>query len=454
MPQARWIWPSNSLRSVIFKAYDIRGVYGADFNAETAYRIAYFTVRHLAAERVVLSRDMRSSSPEVASAAVRGIVDAGAHCLDIGQASTPMNYFAVVHLDANAAIQITASHNPGEYNGFKISRRGAQPVGYDSGLSEIEKLVVGENAITPVGGGKREETNVSEAYTKHVLSMAGKISPLTIVVDAGNGMGGLTLPPILNGLPVKAIPLFFELDGSFPNHDANPLKSENLVQLCDRVREEGADLGAAFDGDADRCVFVDETGRIIRCDLITAIIGREMVSHAGGGKVIYDLRSSRAVREEIEKAGGTAVREKVGHVFMKATMRREDALFGGELAGHYYFKDNFYVDSAAIAMVKFLEIMTNSGKKASELVAPVDRYVTTGEINLEVEDKDKVIRRVTDEFSDGSPDFLDGITCDYPDWWFSVRKSNTEPLLRVVIEANDETTLEAGKKRLLTVIGD
>ena len=437
----------------IFKAYDIRGVYGSDFDAETSRRIAYFSVIHLAAERVVLSRDMRSSSPEIASAAARGIVDAGAHCLDIGQASTPMNYFAVVHMDADAAIQITASHNPGEYNGFKISRRGAQPVGYDSGLSEIEKLVVGKGNITPVGGGKREETDVSEAYTRHVLSTAGEISPLTIVVDAANGMGGLTLPAILDGLPVKSIPLFFELDGSFPNHDPNPLKSENLVQLCDRVRAEGADLGVAFDGDADRCVFVDETGRVISCDLITAIIGREMVSRSGGGKVIYDVRSSRAVREEIEKAGGTAIREKVGHSFIKATMRREDALFGGELAGHYYFKDNFYADSAAIAMVKFLEIITSSGKKASELVGLVNRYVTTGEINLEVEDKDEIIRRITDEFSDGSLDSLDGITCDYSNWWFNVRKSNTEPLLRVVIEANDEATLEAGKTRLLAVIG-
>lgn len=395
---------------------------------------------------------MRSSSPEIAKAAAQGIVDAGAHCLDIGQASTPMNYFAAVHLDVDAAIQITASHNPREYNGFKISRRGAQPVAYDSGLSEIEKLVK-EGSVTSHAGGTKEEIDVRDAYTEHVLSTAGEISPLTIVVDAANGMGGLTLPAILDGLPVKSIPLFFELDGSFPNHDPNPLKSENLAQLCDRVRAEGADLGAAFDGDADRCVFVDETGKVISCDLITAIIGREMVSHAGGGRVIYDVRSSRAVREEIEKAGGTAIREKVGHSFIKATMRREDALFGGELAGHYYFKNNFYVDSAAIAMVKFLEIITSSGKKASELVEPVDRYVTTGEINLEVEDKDEIIRRITDEFSDGSLDSLDGITCDYPNWWFNVRKSNTEPLLRVVIEANDEATLEAGKTRLLAVIG-
>lgn len=451
MPQARWTWPTSSLRSTIFKAYDIRGVYGADFDADTARRIAYFTVRHLGAERVVLSRDMRLSSDEIASAALQGIMDAGARCLDIGPASTPMNYFAVVHLEADAGIQITASHNPPEYNGFKISRRGAEPVGYDSGLDKVERLVA-EGSISPVSGGRRNEVDVRDAYTRHVVSLAGEISPLSVVVDAANGMGGLTLPAILDGLPVKPVPLFFDLDGSFPNHDPNPLKPENLVQLCDRVRTEAADLGVAFDGDADRCVFVDESGRIIRCDLVTAIIGREMVSRARGGKVIYDVRSSRAVREEIEKAGGTPIREKVGHAFIKATMRRENALFGGELAGHYYFKDNFFVDSAAIAMVKFLEIISRSEKKVSHLVGAVDRYVTTGQINLKVEDKDCAIRHIAEEFPDGTLDFLDGITCDYPNWWFNVRKSNTEPLLRVVIEAWDEAALEAGKKRVLGAI--
>ncbi len=435
----------------IFKAYDIRGIYGRDFSTDTARKIAYFTTRHLGAGRVVVGRDMRLSSADIAEAAVQGVLDAGAHCLDIGLASTPMNYFSVVHLDADAAIQITASHNPAEYNGFKVSKRNAEPVGYDAGLNAVEKLVE-EEEISPVSGGTREEIDVRGAYTDHVLSLTGDISSFNVVLDASNGMGGLTLPPILNRLPIKVTPLFFDMDGSFPNHDPNPMKPENLVSLCDRVRSEGADLGVAFDGDADRCVFVDERGNPVRCDLITGIIGSEMVRQAGGGAVVYDVRTSRAAREAIEKAGGTPIRERVGHSFIKATMRRENAVFGGELAGHYYFRDNFFADSAILTMIKFLEIMTKSGKKASDIIASIECYVTTGEINIEVEDKDAIIQKITDEFSDGTQDFLDGITCDYEDWWFNVRKSNTEPLLRVVIEARDEQTLQTAKARILALI--
>jgi phosphomannomutase len=435
----------------IFKAYDIRGIYGEDFSEDIAYKVGFFVASELDAKRVVVSRDMRVSSPSVAAAVARGAADAGAHCMDVGLASTPMNYFSIVHLDADAGFQVTASHNPVEYNGIKISRRGAEPMGYHSGLADIERLVAG-TPVSPVGDGKVEKENVLDAYAEHVASRAGDMAPLTLVVDAANGMGGMTLPPILERLPVKVIPLFFELDGSFPNHDANPLKEENLAALAERVRDEGAELGAAFDGDADRCVFTDENGAMIRGDLATAILGPEMVRRNGGGKVIYDVRSSRAVREEVEAAGGEGVRERVGHAFIKATMKKLDALFGGELAGHYYFKENFYADSAAIALIRFLEILSSSGKKASELVEKVARYPSTGETNFEVDDKDAVIDRISKEFSDARQDALDGLTCEYEDWWLNLRKSNTEPLLRLIVEAKDRPTLDAATSRVIPLI--
>ena len=279
----------------IFKAYDIRGVYRRDFDADAARKIAYFVTKYLGAKSVVISHDMRTSSPEVARAAIQGVVDAGAKCFDIGLASTPMNYFSVVHLDADAAIQVTASHNPAEYNGMKVSKRDARPVGYDSGLNAVEKMVA-EGNVSPVTGGSREEADVLEAYVAHVLSMAGDISPLNIVVDAGNGMAGHTFPPILDGLPVKAVRMFFDLDGSFPNHEADPSKKENLVHLMAKVRKEGAVLGVALDGDADRCIFVDETGGPVRPDMVVGIIGCDAVLREGGGTIVYDVRSSRAVR--------------------------------------------------------------------------------------------------------------------------------------------------------------
>ncbi len=356
--------------------------------------------------------------------------------VDIGVADTPQNYFAIGHLGASGGIQVTASHNPAVYNGFKMSRRDAIPVSYDTGIAELERLVRESPVATDLQPAAGETSqDVFGQYADHVLSMLERREPrLKVAVDAANGMGTVYLP-ILERLNIELVPLYFELDGSFPNHEANPLKSENLVDLQRRCKDKGCDLGVAFDGDADRAMIVDENGRVVSADLVTALLAPRFLRHEPGAVIVYDLRSSWATKEAIAEAGGRPVRERVGHSFIKTTMRDHNAPFGGELAGHFYYRDNYTADSSILTLIEVLDLLRETGRPLSELVAPLRRYHGTGEINFHVDDKDGMIRRLAGVFADGEIDYLDGITVQYADWWFNVRPSNTEPLLRLVLEA-------------------
>lgn len=436
----------------IFKAYDVRGVVPRDLNAELAYRIGRAAPVVLGAKSLVVGRDMRLSSEELAEAFIRGALDSGADVTDIGLCTTPMNYFAVGSGPYGGAAMVTASHNPAEWNGFKFSRAGAEPVSYDTGLAQMERLVQGELPPVAERRGRLEKKDVRTEYIQHLLKFAEGIGPLSVVVDAGNGMAGMIIPELFKRLPCKLHGLYFELDGRFPHHEANPLKKENLADLQREVRKVGADIGVALDGDADRCMFVDETGEPISSDLVTALLARKMLQHEKGAAVVYDLRSSRVVPEEIRKAGGVPIESRVGHSFMKAVLREHKGPLGGELSGHYYFRDHFYSDSGEVAMLVMLGLLSQSGKKMSELVKPLRRYSATGEINFEVEDKDAMIEKLARAFSDGEQSRLDGLTVRYRDWWFNVRKSNTEPVLRLNLEADTPELRDRARARVEAVL--
>ncbi|BCW93485.1 MAG: putative phosphomannomutase [Thermoanaerobaculum sp.] len=442
----------------IFKAYDVRGVVPEELNEEHAYAIGYFFPQILEAEdtakvkAVVLSRDMRQTSPGLASACEKGLRTAGFAVWDIGLATTPMNYFAVGFLGASGGIQVTASHNPARYNGFKFSRREAIPVSSETGIGKLEELVRTQKPPEPNPQGPYQTREIWQAYGAHVLRFLRVREPrLKVAVDVANGMATL-YEPLFSQLNIELVPLFFGLDGTFPNHEANPLKEENLRFLQEAVVAQGCDLGVAFDGDADRAMMVDEKGRVVGADLLTALLAKPILARFPGASIVYDVRSSWATREAIEAAGGVPVRERVGHSFMKATMRKLQSPFGGELAGHFYYRENFYADSAIITMIEVLNLLRQEGKPLSELVKPLDRYARTGEVNFHVTNKEEVIAALAEKFGHGKVDFLDGITVEFADWWFNVRPSNTEPLLRLVMEARDPGLLSERRKDVEAVI--
>jgi len=445
----------------IFKAYDIRGTYPDQVNEDIAFRVGYHFRDLLDAEdmargaTVVVSRDMRSHSVPLSEALSDGLRARGLAVIDIGVADTPQNYFATGFLGASGGIQVTASHNPAVYNGFKMSRRDAIPVSYETGIGKLEELVAGSTVSPDLPpAADRQTRSVFDDYVAHVLGhLASGGRRLKLAADAANGMGTLYLP-ILERLDCEVVPLYFELDGSFPNHEANPLKPENLVDVERAVREHGCDLGVAFDGDADRAMLIDEQGRAISADMITALLAPRFLRHEPGAVIVYDLRSSWATKEAIEEAGGTPVRERVGHSFIKATMRRHGSPFGGELAGHFYFRDNYTADSSIMTVIEVINHLRETGRPLSELVAPLQRYHATGEINFHVDDKEGMIRRLGEAFSDGQIDHLDGITVQYDAWWFNVRPSNTEPLLRLVLEARTAELMESKKALLLEYLGE
>ncbi|HSO23263.1 MAG TPA: phosphomannomutase/phosphoglucomutase [Chondromyces sp.] len=445
----------------IFKAYDIRGTYPDQVDETIAFRVGYH-FRDLLDEEdlargpvVVVSRDMRSHSVPLAEALKHGLRARGVAVVDIGVADTPQNYFGTGFLKASGGIQVTASHNPAVYNGFKMSRRDAIPVSYETGIAELERLVKSSEAtadLAPVAGEKAR--SVFAEYTGHVLAEMTVSEPrLKLAADAANGMSTIYLP-ILEKLNVELVPLYFELDGTFPNHEANPLKSENLVDVERAVLEHGCDLGVAFDGDADRAILIDEKGRAISADKITGLLAPRFLRTEPGAAIIYDLRSSWATKEAIEEAGGVPVRERVGHSFMKATMRKHNSPFGGELAGHFYFRRNFTADSSIMTVIEALNHLRETGKPLSELVAPLERYFATGEVNFHVDDKEGMISRLAKDFADGEVDYLDGVTVQFDDWWFNVRPSNTEPLLRLVLEARSRELMDEKKAVLLGYLGD
>jgi len=439
----------------IFKAYDIRGVYPDQLDEELAYMIGRAYATCLAADTVAVSRDMRISAPAIARALEDGIIATGTGVADAGMLSTPASYFAIGHYGHGGGIQVTASHNPAEYIGFKVSRENVIPMGYETGLGRIERMVKEGLPETKGPQGSVTGIDILDDYRQHVLAFLGgvKLRPIKIAVDAGNGMMGKMLPPILADLPVEVVPLYFEPDGTFPNHEANPLKPENLVDLQAKVTESGAELGVAFDGDGDRTVYVDETGRAISSDLVTALVAREILAQEPGAKIVYDLRSSWAVPEEITRAGGVPIRSRVGHAFIKRILRDEGAAFGGELSGHSYFRDNFCADSGVISLLMVLRLLSTSGTPMSELIAPVRRYYATGEINFEVSDKQAMMDDLAGRFRDAGIDYMDGITVQYADWWFNVRPSNTEPFLRLILEARTPELRDGKRDQLQGILG-
>jgi phosphomannomutase len=436
----------------IFKAYDVRGVYPRDFNEDAAYRIGGAFARFSRAPAVIVGRDMRSSSAPLSEAFVRGVTESGSDTIDIGLVSTDVVYFASGRHGLPGAM-FTASHNPPEYNGIKMCLAGAAPVGQDTGLADIRALAQGSLSPAARRGAVRNIDAVAE-FADHLVAQVDvrAMRPLTVVVDAANGMAGKMVPAVFDHLPVTLIPLYFELDGTFPNHPADPIQPENLKDLQRIVLETGADLGIAFDGDADRCFLVDESAQPVSGSLTTALVGQRILRRHPNETVIHNVICSRVVREVIDEAGGTAVRSRVGHSFVKQLMASTGAIFGGEHSGHYYFRDNFRADSGLLAALYVLEAMSEENATLSTLLAPLRRYAASGEINTKVADQQATIERISAAYTDGTQDRLDGLTVDYADWWFNVRPSNTEPLLRLNVEATTDELMRAKRDEILTVI--
>ena len=438
----------------IFKAYDIRGVYGKDLDEKDVYRIGRAAVDVLKLKTVAIGRDARISSPVLFDAFANGAMEAGATVIDLGLLTTPMVYFASWHLDVDAAISITASHNPPEYNGMKIALKNALPVGEKTGLFDIRDRVLAENFENHERTGAISKQDIKPAYKKHFAKFAQFGSRhFKVVIDTANAMGVLELP-IFKMFPenIELVTLYDDLSRPFSAHEANPLKTETLDELRARVVAEHADLGIAFDGDADRVGFVDETGEIIPMDHMTGIIAREVLKSHPGAVILSDLRSSRAVKEVLEEAGGIAKECKVGHANIKQQMRDENAVFAGELSGHYYFLENSYAEAGSLAALMILSVMSETHQTASELAHDLKRYAHSGEINSEVENKDAVMKELEEKYRDGRISHLDGVKIDFSDWWFNVRPSNTEPLLRLNLEANTQELMEQKRDEVLGII--
>ncbi len=442
------------MKPEIFKAYDIRGIYPTDINEDDAYHIGRAVVAHLNPKVLGVGRDIRESSPLLFESFAKGVMDSGADVIDLGVITTPMVYFAAGRLEVDAVISLTASHNPPEYNGMKIALRGAVPVGENSGLREIRDLALKKEwpEITIRGSMKSED--IRPAYYGYFSSFADfKDKQFTVAIDTANSMGVLELPiyeQFANNLSL--VNLYNDLDHPFACHEANPLKTETLDELCATVKESKADLGIAYDGDADRIGFVDETGTIIPMDLITGLVAQIVLEKNPGATILYDLRSSKAVREVIEEHGGRALECKVGHANIKKQMREDGAIFAGELSGHYYFQENSFAEAGTLPALLLLNLMAETGKSISELVSTLRRYAHSGEINSEVQDKEAVLATLKEKYSDGKQHELDGLKVEYPDWWFNVRPSNTEPLLRLNLEANTKELMEEKKAELLALI--
>jgi len=442
----------------IFKAYDIRGIVPQQLTADIAYRIGRAMVAFLDVDEVAVGRDMRVSGPTLQKALMDGIRDQGADVVDIGLVSTDTLYFAVGKYDYPAGVMITASHNPASYNGFKICREEAKALSLDTGIGDIRDLVLSGDFPQPTSDqrGGYEERDVLDAYARHALSMidVNRIKPFRIAVDAGNGMGGKLVPVVFRDIPVEIVPLYFELDGTFPNHEANPIEPENIRDLQRAVVDQNCDLGVAFDGDADRMFLIDEQGTAIGGDMTAAMVALQMLKKHPGSAIVYNLICSRTVPELIEENGGRPIRSRVGHSFIKAVMREEDAIFGGEHSGHFYFRDNWYADSGLIAMLTVLELMSEEDQALSSILEPIDSRFRSGEINSEVTDTGAVIDRVEQHFSSQGADIdhLDGLTVGFDDWWFNLRPSNTEPILRLNVEAEDRSILQEKESEVLKLI--
>jgi phosphomannomutase len=441
----------------VFKAYDVRGLYPEDLDEEGAYAIGKAYAEHFEPRRIAVGHDMRVSSAAMAEAVTRGAAEAGVDVLSLGLVGTEMVYFAVGELGLDGGIAVTASHNPKEYTGMKIVRRGALPVGGESGLLDVR-----DRAVSPDHGpgrgraGQVESYDVWPAYVDRVMSFVdvSAVKPLRVVIDAANGMAGVMLPPVLDRLPIETVRCYFEPDGTFPNHEPNPLLPENREFIVAKTLEEGADLGVAFDGDADRCFFVDDTGEFVPGDFVTALLAESVLEKEPGAKVIYDVRASWAVPETIERAGGSALVNRVGHAFIKHRMREEDAAFAGEVSGHYYFREFSQADSGVVPFLLMLELVSKKGARLSEILRPYrERYFITGELNTPVADVPLKLQELKERFgAEGEISHLDGVSITADDWHFNVRPSNTEPLLRLNLEARTQELMERRRDEVLEVI--
>jgi len=442
----------------VFKAYDVRGIYPTDLDEAGAEATGRAFVEVFQPRRIAVGHDMRVSSPGMVEAVMRGVAAAGADILELGLVGTEMLYFAVGELGLDGGIAVTASHNPKEYTGMKIVRAGALPVGGDSGLLDIrDRALALSDRPEGLSAGHVQRYDIWPQYVERVLSFVdvAAIKPLRIVIDAANGMAGAMLPPVLEWLPaVQAQRFFFAPDGTFPNHEPNPLLPENREFITAKTLEERADFGVAFDGDADRCFFVDDTGEFVPGDFVTALLADSILVKEPGAKIIYDVRASWAVPETIRRAGGIPLVNRVGHAFIKHRMREEDAAFGGEVSGHYYFRGFSQADSGVVPFLLMLELISKKGKKLSEILRPFrERYFITGELNTPVEDVDQTLQELKGRFgNDGRVIELDGISVEAEDWHMNVRPSNTEPLLRLNLEARTRELMERKRDEVLAVI--
>ncbi|MBR2624930.1 MAG: phosphomannomutase/phosphoglucomutase [Lentisphaeria bacterium] len=435
--------------SGIFKAYDIRGVYPADINADIAYAIGRAYITFTGAKKVVIGRDMRPHSQQLFDGISKGITDQGADVIDLGLSSTPQSYFANGTLKADGSVMITASHNPGEWNGFKLCKADAVPISGATGIMDIQEIAEKRAWSEPEKKGVVSTYDITGEYGQFLRSFAKLDRKLKVVVDYANAMGLYEIAGIKDLFEI--VPMYDVMDGTFPNHEANPLKLDTLDAIRAKVKEVKADFGAAFDGDADRCGFIDDEGEIIPMDLFTALIAQDILSR-GPATILYDLRSSRAVKECIEENGGKAIQCRVGHAFIKNQMRENDAVFAGELSGHYYFKQNFTAESQGLAMIMLANLICAKNCPLHELIAPLKKYFSSGEINSKVADVAPILAEIKAKYADGHMFELDGISSEYSDWWFNVRSSNTEPLLRLIVEADTKELMETKRDELLAII--
>jgi phosphomannomutase len=447
----------------IFKAYDVRGTYPDQIDEGVAYRVARGFARVLAdlqgrepaGLRIAVGHDMRLHSGALAEAFARGLADEGADVLDIGEVGTEVVYYAVGSRELDGGVSVTASHNPRQWAGFKLVREGALPLSGDRGIPDVQRVATEGDFSTPGGEGKVERADLGEEFRRYVSGFieGDAIRPIKVVLDGGNGMAGPMIGPILDSFPVEGERLYFEPNGEFPGHEPNPLLEENRKLIIDTVLDRGAELGIAWDGDADRCFFIDDRGEFVPGDFLTALLAESILAKHPGATIIYDVRASRAVPDTVERAGGRALVNRVGHAFFKARMREEQGAFGGEVSGHYYFRDFWNADSGVIPALLVLELLSLRGKKMSELLEPYrERYFISGEINSTVDDPDAKIQAIAARYADGEVTWLDGVSVDCGTWHFNVRPSNTEPLLRLNLEAFSRDEMEARTEEVLGLI--
>ncbi len=440
----------------VFKAYDVRGLYPGELDEDGAERIGAAFVAVTGARRVAVGHDTRLSSPSIAARFADGAIAAGADVVELGLCATEMLYFAVADGGYEAGACITASHNPPQYTGVKMVTAGALPLGGDTGIGEVGRIAMEGPPTAATPGTRSREEGLLERFVEGCLAFVNPsaIRGLRVVLDAANGMSGLYLPPVLERLDIDAVPYFLDLDGNFPNHEPNPLLPENREFVMSAVRSEGADLGIAFDGDADRCFFIDDTGEFVAGDFLTALLARHLLARTGPATVVYDLRASWAVRDTVTAAGGTADMHRVGHAFIKRRMREVDAVFAGEVSGHYYFRDFSFADSGLIPALLVMEMVATTGRRLSEMVAEFrERYHISGEINSTVDDAPAAIQRIRERYADGRQTEIDGLSVEFDDWHFNVRSSNTEPLLRLNLESLvSEDDMQRRRDEVLEVI--